>query len=157
MASIKRREDGQWRARYRDATGKEHAKHFERKADGERWLHTEQSKVDRGNWFDPARGKVTVGDWSHRWLTAQLQLKPSTRQRHASTLAMKCEPTWGHVPSASVSPASATEWGPALSASGPAGLTFPPTPPGPAPPQSSWRVAPASHIGRGGTCRRHSR
>lgn len=123
MASIKRREDGQWRARYRDATGKEHAKHFERKADGERWLHTEQSKVDRGNWSDPARGKVTVGDWSQRWLTAQLQLKPSTRQRYASILAMKIEPTWGNVSLASVSYAAVTEWVTAMSASGLAGST----------------------------------
>ena len=46
--SIAKREDGRWRARYRDASGKEHARHFERKADGERWLRTEQSKLDVG-------------------------------------------------------------------------------------------------------------
>ena len=28
MASIKRRPDGKWRARYRDPSGKEHAAHF---------------------------------------------------------------------------------------------------------------------------------
>jgi len=31
MASITKRHDGSWRARYRDDTGKEHAKHFDRK------------------------------------------------------------------------------------------------------------------------------
>ena len=30
MASIKKRADGVWRARYRDETGKEHARHFQR-------------------------------------------------------------------------------------------------------------------------------
>ena len=31
MASIQKRENGRWRARYRDAAGKEHARHFDRK------------------------------------------------------------------------------------------------------------------------------
>ena len=33
MASIAKRPDGRWRARYRDAAGKEHSKHFARKTD----------------------------------------------------------------------------------------------------------------------------
>ena len=38
MASVARRPDGQWRARYRDAAGREHSKHFGRKVDAQRWL-----------------------------------------------------------------------------------------------------------------------
>ncbi len=30
MASIAKRPDGQWRARYRDESGREHSKHFRR-------------------------------------------------------------------------------------------------------------------------------
>jgi len=123
MASIVKRTNGMWRARYRDASGREHAKHFERKADGERWLRGEQSKVDRGNWTDPARAKVTVGEWSQRWLKGQLQLKPSTRQRYASILAKKVDPTWASVPLSSVGHAAVAEWVTALSASGLAGST----------------------------------
>ena len=93
MASIAKRENGQWRARYRDAAGKERARHFERKADGERWRRTEQTKLDVGAWTDPARARVTVGEWSQRWLQGQLQLKPSTRQRYASILKKKVDPT----------------------------------------------------------------
>jgi len=37
MGSISRRPDGQWRARYRDEAGKEHARHFSRKVDAQRW------------------------------------------------------------------------------------------------------------------------
>ena len=47
MASIKKRPDGQWRARYRDGTGKEHAKHFDRKVDGQRWLDEQTARVSR--------------------------------------------------------------------------------------------------------------
>jgi hypothetical protein len=38
MASIARRPDGTYRPRYRDADGKEHARHFKRKTDAQRWL-----------------------------------------------------------------------------------------------------------------------
>ncbi len=38
MASITKRPDGRWRARYRDAKGKEHARHFSRKVDAQAWL-----------------------------------------------------------------------------------------------------------------------
>lgn len=38
MASIARRSDGQWRARYRDPGGRGHARHFVRKVDAQRWL-----------------------------------------------------------------------------------------------------------------------
>jgi hypothetical protein len=38
MASVKRRPDGTWRARYRDPSGREHARHFPRRVDAERWL-----------------------------------------------------------------------------------------------------------------------
>lgn len=38
MANIQRRPDGRWRARYRDDAGREHARHFDRKTDAQRWL-----------------------------------------------------------------------------------------------------------------------
>jgi integrase len=119
--SIAKREDGRWRARYRDSGGKEHARHFERKADGARWLREQQGKVDRGDWRDPARGKVTVGEWSQRWLEGQLQLKPSTRQRYAGILRIQVDPTWKDVPLSSVGHAAVQKWVVGMSASGLAG------------------------------------
>src|SRR6202022_4525901 len=38
MASIKKRPDGRWRARYRDDDGKEHAHHAPTRAAAQRWL-----------------------------------------------------------------------------------------------------------------------
>ena len=38
MASIAKQADGRWRARYRDATGREPARHFGRKGNAQRWL-----------------------------------------------------------------------------------------------------------------------
>jgi len=121
MASIVKRDNGMWRARYRDSSGKEHARHFERKADGERWLRGEQSKVDTGDWRDPARGRTSVGEWSQGWLEGQLQLKPSTRQRYAGILRIQVDPTWASVPLSSVGHAAVQKWVIAMSASGLAG------------------------------------
>jgi len=45
MASIKKRPDGSWRARYRDDQEREHSKHLDRKVDGEKWLAAQTTAV----------------------------------------------------------------------------------------------------------------
>lgn len=118
MASIQKRPNGKWRARYRDAAGRERATHHERKADAERWLRTELAKIDRGDWTDPARSRVTVGDWSMQWLAGQVQLKPSTRARYESLLRVHLLPSWRTVPLAGVGHADVQAWVTRMSASG---------------------------------------
>ena len=70
MASVRRRPDGQWRARYRDNAGREHARHFARKVDAQRWLDEVTLAVVSGQYVDPKAGKVTFrtfyADWSQR-------------------------------------------------------------------------------------------
>ena len=68
MASITKRPDGRWRARYRDAAGKEHARHFARKLDGQRWLDEVISSVVTGTYTDPRTARTTVGEWCETWL-----------------------------------------------------------------------------------------
>jgi hypothetical protein len=72
MASIKKRPDGRWRARYRDPAGKEHAKHFKRKIDAERWLDGMRAQLVRGDYIDPKAGRVTYRQWVAEWTAAQL-------------------------------------------------------------------------------------
>ena len=60
MASIKKRADGSWRARYRDATGREHAKPFPRKLDAQRWLDEVTTAVVTGTYVDPKTPRTTV-------------------------------------------------------------------------------------------------
>jgi hypothetical protein len=105
-----KRPDGKWRARYRDATGKEHAKHFDRKIDAERWLATVKIAQGRGEWIDPALSKVTVGEWAARWLENQVQLKPSTRQRYSGLLRAQVLPAWERVPLTSVAHSDVGAW-----------------------------------------------
>jgi len=48
MSSIKKRENGQWRARYRDDAGKEHARHFARKIGAQWWLDEDDGRGGHG-------------------------------------------------------------------------------------------------------------
>lgn len=63
MASIKKRPNGSWRARYRDADGKEHARHFPRKIDAQNWLDEVTTAVKTGRYVDPAHGRETLGEY----------------------------------------------------------------------------------------------
>ncbi len=74
MASVKRRSDGVWRARYRDESGKEHARHFPTKNAGQIWLDEVTAATLTGTYVDPNRARATLAhfyaDWSQRQLWA---------------------------------------------------------------------------------------
>jgi integrase len=72
MSSVSRRIDGKWRARYRNGTGKEFSKHFDRKADGQRWIDEVTAAIVTGTYVDPRAGKVTVKEFSEQWEAVQV-------------------------------------------------------------------------------------
>jgi hypothetical protein len=63
MASIAKRPDGQWRARYRDDAGREHARHFARKVDAQRWLDEVTASQVTGQYVDPQAGRITFATY----------------------------------------------------------------------------------------------
>jgi hypothetical protein len=72
MASIKRRPDGHWRARYRDDAGRERARHFGRKLDAQRWLDEVTASMVTGAYVDPKAGRVTFASYFAEWATRQV-------------------------------------------------------------------------------------
>lgn len=72
MASIQKRPDGVWRARYRDNAGREHARHFPRKVDAQRWVDEVKASVVTGRYVDPKAGKITFTQWFEQWAEAQV-------------------------------------------------------------------------------------
>ncbi len=66
MASVQRRPDGRWRARYRDLSGRERARHFPRKIDAERFLTTVRADLLRGVYVDPD-DQTTVTAYARQW------------------------------------------------------------------------------------------
>lgn len=95
MGNIARREDGRWRARYRDAAGREHARHFARKIDAQAWLDSVTTSLGSGTYVDPRGARVTVGEWSQRWLETKTNLKPTTRATYETLMRGHVLPVWG--------------------------------------------------------------
>ncbi|TQN44419.1 site-specific recombinase XerD [Blastococcus colisei] len=94
MASIARRPDGTYRPRYRDENGKEHARHFKRKVDAQRWLDEQTAALVRGDWVDPKRGRSTFRAYVETWLPAQ-PLRDSSRRAYDSYLRNHLLPAFG--------------------------------------------------------------
>jgi integrase len=94
VANIARRTNGQWRARYRDLAGKEHARHFDRKVDAQLWLDSVTTSVHIGSYVDPKRMRLTLGEWSGQWLATKVDLKPTTRRGYEWALRGHILPEW---------------------------------------------------------------
>ena len=97
MASIeKRTRNGRtrWYTRYRDPSGTQRTRTFDRKVDAQRHLTSVESAKQAGVYIDPSRAKVTMGEWSERWLAGTAHLKPSTRERYEGILRAHILPRW---------------------------------------------------------------
>ena len=110
MASIAKRPDGRWRARYRDPVGQEISRHFARKVDAQRWLDSVTTAVSTGLYVDPSLSRVQVGDWAHKWLETKTNLKPTTRRDYESLLQAHVVPRWGSMTLAEVKHEDITSW-----------------------------------------------
>ena len=109
MASIGRRPDGQWRARYRDLAGKEHAKHFGRKVDAQQWLDAVTASLVRGDYVSPAMARTTVTQWCDTWLLGYATRRASsvrTAKYHVSLI----KESFGAMPLAAVKPSDVKSW-----------------------------------------------
>jgi hypothetical protein len=72
VASIDRRPNGKWRARWREYPGgPQRAKHFGRKLDAERHLVLVQHQVTSGTYVTPEAGRVTLGAFADVYLARQ--------------------------------------------------------------------------------------
>ena len=117
MASIQKRPNGKWRARYRDESGKEHARHFARKIDAQRWLDEETARLVTGNYVEPKLRKVTVDEWCDRWLEGYGSRRPST-VRQAKTHLAQIRKEFGPLPLSAVRPSMVKTWVARLAARG---------------------------------------
>lgn len=103
VASIAKRADGRWRARYRDASGKEHARHFPRKVEAQRWLNEVTTAVVTGTYVDPRTRTTTVADYAARWQSAQVARTHTLRNLDVA-LRVHVLPYLGDHPIASIRP-----------------------------------------------------
>jgi integrase len=109
VASISKRPDGQWRARYRDETGKEHAKHFARKVDGQHWLDEVTASMVRGEYVDPRAGRITFKAYAEQWRASQVH-RVTSQLTIESALRRHTYPTLGDKPLSAIRPSDVQAW-----------------------------------------------
>lgn len=106
MSSIRKRPDGAYRARYRDEAGKEHAKHFARKADAQTWLNEVTASIVTGQYVDPKAGRVKWSAWCSDWIGRQAWAEGT---KTAATLAVESVP-WKDQRIGTVRPSHVQAW-----------------------------------------------
>lgn len=116
MASIKKRPNGSWRARYRDDHGKEHAQHFKFKNNprdpansAQHWIDEVTAAVVTNTYVDPKLAKLTMGEWSALWLEGYATNRVST-VRQARTHLIKINAKFGKKPLAKIRPSEVKSW-----------------------------------------------
>lgn len=109
MASIKKRPDGKWRARYRDAEGKEHARHFDKKVDGQRWLDEVTASVLTGQYVDPRAGRETFEAYAEQW-RADKPHRPGTAKAVKQHLQRYAYPAFGKRRLSSITTSNVQSW-----------------------------------------------
>lgn len=117
MSSLARRPNGRWRARYRDSEGKEHARHFSRKVDGQRWLDEVTAAVVTGQYVDPQAGRTRVADYARGW-ESRLVCRPTTASIIDNALRLHLLPALGQRQMISVRPSDIQQLVRALSDAG---------------------------------------
>lgn len=103
MASIEKRitkgKDGKekvvWRGRYRDASGKERARHFPKRTEARDWANAQEAAVRRGVHVDPVAGRVKVREYGERWRLAQLHHRDGTATKVESVFRLHLYPHIG--------------------------------------------------------------
>lgn len=111
MASIAKRPDGRWRARYRDETGRERSRHFARKLDGQRWINEQTAGLVRGDWVDPDAGKVTFAAWFRDWVDRQVWARGTVLAAMQAGESV----TFANIPMRTIRPSHVEQWIKAMS------------------------------------------
>ena len=109
MANLQKRPDGRWRARYRDVGGRQHAKHFDRKVDAQRWLDEVTASVVTGQYVDPKAGRILFRSYAEQWRAAQVHRRSSAD--HVETMLRRhAYPTLGERQMSSILPSEVQAW-----------------------------------------------
>src|SRR5688572_9552152 len=103
MASIKKRPDGKWRARYRDERGRERAGHFPTRAKAQSWLDEQTASIVTGAYADPRAGRVTFREYAEEWRAGRVH-RESTSRSAEHQLRLHVYPVLGSRPMRSIRP-----------------------------------------------------
>ena len=83
-----------YRARWRDPSGRERKRSFNRKTDAQRFLVGVEDAKLRGAYVDPAAGRIGFEAWAERWYDSTAALRASTRHDYRSLLDQQVLPAF---------------------------------------------------------------
>jgi integrase len=110
VASIDKRPNGTWRARWREAPGQpQKTRSFARKVDAQRFLDGIVGDLARGTYVDPGLGRETFGDYALAWQARQVH-RDSTAATLESHLRLHILPTLGPMPLVAVRRSDVQAW-----------------------------------------------
>jgi integrase len=110
VASIEKRPDGRYRARWREHPGgPQRSKHFDRKADADRFLDRVRGDLVRGLYVDPNAGRVPFREYAESWRTSQVH-RPTTAALVESHLRHHVLPFFGDRPLGSIRSSDVQSW-----------------------------------------------
>jgi integrase len=119
MASVKKRADGKWRARFRDERNVEHARHFAKRSDAQSWLDAQTARLVAGEHIAPRAGRVMTFDaYADEWLATKADVAASTMGNVKGRLRKHAKPYFGGMRLASVRPSHARAFVASLVADG---------------------------------------
>jgi integrase len=113
MASIKRRADrgNRWEVRYRDPTGRQRARLFDRRADADQFLTSTEHSKFTGAYLDPGLGRITLARFvDEHYRATMIGLEPGSRVRDESYLRTHILPAFGDRPLASIGYTDCQAW-----------------------------------------------
>jgi integrase len=118
MASIARRSNGSYEARYRPVPGGPQIRRcFRRKVDAQHWLNEQTAALVTGTHVHPTTARITVAQWGEQWLAGYGTRRPST-VRQARVHLAQITAAFGDRPLGSLRPSDIKAWTAALRAEG---------------------------------------
>ena len=110
MASIDKRANGRYLARWREYPGApQKTRTFRRKKDAERFLDHVRGDLARGLYIDPAGGQIPFREYAEEWRAAQMHRR-STAEQAEAYLRNHAYPTLGHRPLAPSASSEIQAW-----------------------------------------------
>ena len=114
MASIDKRPDGRYRARWREYPGApQKTRQFTRKRDAERFLDSVRGDLAHGLYVDPVGGRTLFGDYAEQWRAAQVhrsgtatQIEINLRLGSTNSSSASSNPGWISVSGLAPAPGS---------------------------------------------------
>jgi integrase len=104
--------------RYRDSSGKQRARNFDRKTDARAFLATVKTDMVRGTWVDPGQSNTRLGPYAETWFASRLNLRRSTAQTDEGILRRHILPALGDARMGRITRGDVQTWVKSLSETG---------------------------------------